>query len=95
MVNRPANRIEGILNVGKTMVRMLSATPHVQEVSQMGVHQKVLFVDAATGYYRMGRYELGDFFGRVNLGLHLAGKHNSLNIGTGLLAGSVFPGRTG
>jgi len=58
----------------------------------MGVHQKVLFVDAATGYYRMGRYELGDFFGPVDLGLHLAGKHNSLNIGTGLLAGSVFPG---
>ena len=58
----------------------------------MDVHQKVLFVDASTGYYRVGRYRLGDFFGPVDLGLHLAGKHNSLNIGAGLLAGSVFPG---
>jgi glyceraldehyde-3-phosphate dehydrogenase (ferredoxin) len=58
----------------------------------MHIHQKVLFVDAATGYYRVARYGLGDFFGPVDLGLHLAGKHNSLNIGTGLLAGSVFPG---
>jgi glyceraldehyde-3-phosphate dehydrogenase (ferredoxin) len=58
----------------------------------MDVHQKVLFVDAATGYYRVGRYRVGDFFGPVDLGLHLSGKHNSLNIGAGLLAGSVFPG---
>jgi glyceraldehyde-3-phosphate dehydrogenase (ferredoxin) len=58
----------------------------------MEIHQKVLFVDAATGYYRLGRYRLGDFFGPVDLGLHLSGKYNSLNIGTGLLAGSVFPG---
>ncbi len=58
----------------------------------MDVHQKVLFVDAASGYYRVGHYRLGDFFGPVDLGLHLAGKHNSLNIGAGLLAGSVFPG---
>ena len=54
----------------------------------MDFHQKVLFFDAATGYYRLGRYRLGDFFGPVDLGLHLAGKHNSLNIGTGLLAAS-------
>lgn len=58
----------------------------------MDIHQKVLFVDASTAYYRVGRYRLGDFFGPVDLGLHLAGKHNSLNIGAGLLAGSVFPG---
>ena len=58
----------------------------------MDVHQKVLLVDAATGYYRVERYALGDFFGPVDLGLYLAGKHNSLNIGTGLLAGSIFPG---
>ncbi|MCU0291428.1 MAG: hypothetical protein MUF10_05485 [Thermoanaerobaculaceae bacterium] len=54
--------------------------------------QKVLFVDAATGYYRMQRYRVGDFFGPVDLGLHLSGRFNSLNIGTGLLAGSIFPG---
>ena len=55
----------------------------------MDAHQKVLFVDAATGYYRTGRYPLGHFLGPVDLGLHLAGKHNSLNIGTGLLAGGI------
>jgi glyceraldehyde-3-phosphate dehydrogenase (ferredoxin) len=58
----------------------------------MDMYQKVLFVDASTGYYRMARYALGDFFGPVDLGLHLAGRHNSLNIGVGLLAGSIFPG---
>jgi len=58
----------------------------------MEVHQKVLFVDAGTGFYRIVRYPIDDFFGPVDLGLHLAGKHNSLNIGVGLLAGSIFPG---
>ncbi|MDY0151232.1 MAG: aldehyde ferredoxin oxidoreductase N-terminal domain-containing protein [Candidatus Cloacimonas sp.] len=53
---------------------------------------KVLIVDAATGFYRMKRYPLGAFFGPVDLGLHLAGKYNSLNIGVGVLAGSIFPG---
>jgi glyceraldehyde-3-phosphate dehydrogenase (ferredoxin) len=55
-------------------------------------HQKVLFVDANSGFYRITRYPLGDFFGPVDLGLHLSGKHNSLNIGVGLLAGSILPG---
>ncbi len=59
----------------------------------MQLHQKVLFVDAGTSYYRIDRFPLGeDFFGPVDLGLHLAGKYNSLNIGAGLLAGSIFPG---
>jgi glyceraldehyde-3-phosphate dehydrogenase (ferredoxin) len=58
----------------------------------MESHQKVLFVDADSGFYRVTRYPLGDFFGPVDLGLHLAGKHNSLNIGVGLLAGSILPG---
>lgn len=53
---------------------------------------KVLIIDAATGFYKMKRYKLGDFFGPVDLGLHLAGCYNSLNMGTGLLAGSIFPG---
>jgi glyceraldehyde-3-phosphate dehydrogenase (ferredoxin) len=58
----------------------------------MEIHQKVLFVDATTGFYRIARYPLGPFYGPVDLGLHLAGKFNSLNIGVGLLAGSIFPG---
>ena len=53
---------------------------------------KVLIVDAASGFYRVKRYALGDFFGPVDLGLHLCGRLNSLNIATGLLAGSIFPG---
>lgn len=53
---------------------------------------KVLIMDAATGFYKMQRYPLGDFFGPVDLGLHLSGKFNSLNIGVGILAGSIFPG---
>jgi glyceraldehyde-3-phosphate dehydrogenase (ferredoxin) len=56
-------------------------------------HQlKVLLLDASTGFYRLQRYRVGEFFGPVDLGIHLAYKHNSLNIGAGLLAGSVFPG---
>jgi glyceraldehyde-3-phosphate dehydrogenase (ferredoxin) len=55
-------------------------------------HLKVLFVAADSGFYRAKRYPLGGFFGPVDLGLHLSGKHNSLNIGAGLLAGSIFPG---
>lgn len=53
---------------------------------------KVLIVDAGTGFYRIAKYPLGAFYGPVDLGLHLSGKHNSLNIGVGLLAGSIFPG---
>jgi glyceraldehyde-3-phosphate dehydrogenase (ferredoxin) len=53
---------------------------------------KVLILDATTGFYRMQRYRVGDFFGPVDLGIHLAFKHNALTIGAGLLAGSVFPG---
>lgn len=53
---------------------------------------KALIVDASTGFYRIQRYRLGDFFGPVDLGLHLSGKYNSLNIGAGILAGSIFPG---
>jgi len=49
-------------------------------------------VDASNGYYRINRYKLGDFFGPVDLGIHLSYKYNSLNVGTGILAGSIFPG---
>ncbi len=58
----------------------------------METQLKVLFVDAGSAFYRMKRYTVGDFFGPVDLGLHLAGKYQSLNVGTGLLAGSIFPG---
>ena len=58
----------------------------------MDIELKVLLIDVGTGFYRVNRYRVGDFFGPVDLGLHLAGKYNSTNIGTGLLAGSIFPG---
>ncbi|MBI4677056.1 MAG: aldehyde ferredoxin oxidoreductase [Elusimicrobia bacterium] len=53
---------------------------------------KVLFIDAGTGYYRMKRYRVGDFFGPIDLGFHLAANEGTFNIGTGLLAGSILPG---
>jgi glyceraldehyde-3-phosphate dehydrogenase (ferredoxin) len=53
---------------------------------------KTLMVDAGTGFYRMQRNRTGEFFGPVDMGIHLAFKHNALTIGAGLLAGSVFPG---
>jgi glyceraldehyde-3-phosphate dehydrogenase (ferredoxin) len=59
----------------------------------MESHQKVLFVDAGTAFYRINRFAVGEnFFGPIDLGLHLASRYKSLNIGTGLLAGSIFPG---
>ncbi|MBF0225674.1 MAG: aldehyde ferredoxin oxidoreductase [Desulfobacterales bacterium] len=58
----------------------------------MDTYIKVLFVHTETGFYRMNRYKVGAFFGPVDLGLHLSGKYKSLNIGAGLLAGSIFPG---
>ena len=66
--------------------------PRGSEGIGMDANQKVLLVDAGTGFYRIERFRVGDFFGPVDLGLHLAGKYNSLNIGVGLLAGSIFPG---
>ena len=53
---------------------------------------RVLMIDASNGYYRINKYPVGSFFGPVDLGIHLAYKHNSLNVGAGLLAGSIFPG---
>ena len=53
---------------------------------------KALLLNAESGFYRLRRYPVGDFFGPVDLGIHLAYKYNSLNIGAGLLAGSVLPG---
>lgn len=53
---------------------------------------KVLIINTADGFYKVKRYKLGDFFGPVDLGLHLSGQMNCLNIGTGIFAGSIFPG---
>ena len=58
----------------------------------MDPNLKVLSVHANTGFYKVDRYKVGDFFGPVDLGLHLATQKNCLNIGVGLLAGSIFPG---
>ena len=58
----------------------------------MNQFQKVLFVDPQTGFYRMKHYKISDFFGPVDLGLHVSGRYKTLNIGTGILAGSIFPG---
>lgn len=58
----------------------------------MAKEQKVLYVDANSSFYKMERYPIGKYFGPVDLGLHLTGKRNCLNIGVGLLSGSIFPG---
>ncbi len=53
---------------------------------------KVLLVDVRTGFYKIERFKLGEYFGPVDLGLYLSGKYNSINIGVGLFAGSILPG---
>lgn len=58
----------------------------------MNQNLKVLFIDAASGFYKVKHYSTRDYFGPVDLGLHLAGKYWSLNIGTGMFAGSILPG---
>jgi glyceraldehyde-3-phosphate dehydrogenase (ferredoxin) len=54
--------------------------------------QRVLLVDASTGFYRTSKYGLDRYFGPVDLGIHLASQHRSLNFGVGIFAGSIFPG---
>lgn len=61
-------------------------------MEQKETHLRVLMIEASNGFYRINKYPVGSFFGPVDLGIHLAHKHNSLNIGGGLLAGSIFPG---
>src|SRR5512139_537901 len=58
----------------------------------MNVHQRVLLVDPATGFYRSRKYEIGRYFGPVDLGIHLASQLRTLNFGVGIFAGSIFPG---
>jgi len=54
--------------------------------------QRVLFVDPATGFYKIRKYPFERYFGPVDLGMHLAEKYRSLNFGVGIFAGSIFPG---
>lgn len=58
----------------------------------MDAHLKALSIDASTGFYKMKKHLIGEFFGPVDLGLRLAANLNGLNIGNGVLAGSIFPG---
>ncbi len=58
----------------------------------MEAHQRVLTIHTNSSFYRIDRYKIGDYFGPIDLGLHLWRKNNSFNIGVGLLAGSIFPG---
>ncbi len=53
---------------------------------------KTMLIDVGSSFCRIKRYKIGDFFGPVDMGLYLSKQYNSLNIGTGLLAGSIFPG---
>ena len=53
---------------------------------------RVLMIDASTSFYRIDKFRIGERFGPVDLGLYLSGMYNSINIGVGLLSGSIFPG---
>ena len=58
----------------------------------MNPYLRSLIVDVNSSFYRINRYNIGEFFGPIDLGLHLTRRYDSLNIGTGILAGSIFPG---
>lgn len=53
---------------------------------------RVLFIDASNGFYKIKKYKIGDYFGPVDLGIHISDNYYALNIGAGLFAGSIFPG---
>ncbi len=54
--------------------------------------QRVLMVDATTGFYKMRKYGFDRYFGPVDLGIHMTEAYGSLNFGVGIFAGSIFPG---
>ena len=58
----------------------------------MNMFQRVLLVDPSTGFYKTKKYSFDRYFGPVDLGIHLAEKHRSLNFGVGVFAGSILPG---
>jgi glyceraldehyde-3-phosphate dehydrogenase (ferredoxin) len=70
--------------------RIHSQAWRVKEKLEMHDNKHELMLDGTTGFYRVQRYRVGDFFGPVDLGIHLAFKHNALTIGAGL-----FPDPTG
>ena len=53
---------------------------------------KVLHIDASSGYYKIDKFPVGQYFGPVDMGLHFSRLNNSLNFGAGLFAGSILPG---
>ena len=58
----------------------------------MKTNMKVLIVDAHHGTHHTESYPIGEYFGPVDLGLHLSEKYHGLNFGIGLFAGSIFSG---
>lgn len=58
----------------------------------MEMHQRVLFVDPSTGFYKTRKYGFDRYFGPADLGIHLVEKYRALNFGVGIFAGSIFPG---
>lgn len=58
----------------------------------MESHLRTITIDASTSFYKFNKYKIGEFFGPVDLGYHLSAKNNSLNIGSGIFGGSIFPG---
>ncbi|MBI5375461.1 MAG: aldehyde ferredoxin oxidoreductase [Candidatus Schekmanbacteria bacterium] len=53
---------------------------------------RALHIDAATGYYRLVKFESGEVIGPVDYGFKVYQERNGLCIGGGLLAGSIIPG---
>ncbi|NLH47212.1 MAG: aldehyde ferredoxin oxidoreductase [Myxococcales bacterium] len=53
---------------------------------------KVLHISAASGFYRVERYPIGEVVGPLDIGIELYDKTGGLTIGAGLLAGSILPG---
>lgn len=58
----------------------------------MNMFQRVLLVDAASGFYKTSKYSLERYLGPVDLGIHMTEIYRSLNFGVGLFAGSILPG---
>ena len=46
----------------------------LERKTNMNIYLKTLIVDSGTGFYKINRYKVGDYFGPVDLGLHLAKK---------------------
>jgi len=54
-------------------------------------HIKTTIIDMGTGTNRMVRYPRNEFFGPEDMGLQHSNKYHLLNLGTSLLARSIFP----